>query len=66
MGKSNKYDDDNTRIKNSRGPKHSRNTRGVGMRVINSWYDEDDDDYFEDELEIIDEIDIVLHTDIQR
>lgn len=71
MGKSNKFDDDDSHRKNSRGPKHSRNTRGVGMRVINSWYDEDDDDIFEDdifedELEIADEVEIVLHTNIQR
>lgn len=67
MGRSNKFDDDDSHKKNSRGPKHSRNTRGVGMRVINSWYDEDDDDdFFEDELEVTDEVEIVLHTNIQR
>ena len=69
MGKFNRYeDDDDSRKKNSRGPKHSRNTRGVGMRVINSWYDEDDndDDFFEDELEVDDAIEIVLHNNIQR
>lgn len=66
MGRSNKFDDDDGHRKNSRGPKHSRNTRGVGMRVINSWYDEDEDDFFEDELKIADEVEIVLHTNIQR
>lgn len=46
-------DDDDRRIKSSKGAKHSRNIPGQGMRVINSWseeeYDEDDDSYYDDD-----------------
>lgn len=66
MGKYNKFDDDESRKKNSRGPKHSRNIPGIGMRVINNWYDESDSDFFKDDLEVTDEAEIVLHTNIQR
>jgi hypothetical protein len=44
-------EEDDRRVKSSRGAKHSRNIPGKGMRVINSWseeysdYDSDDLDY---------------------
>ena len=46
-------DDDERRTKTSRGAKHSRNIPGKGMRVINNWSEEnDEDDMFEvDEYE---------------
>lgn len=54
------FDDDDRSKKNSRGTKHSRNIPGQGMRVINSLYGEDyDDDNFDDDVEISDEISIV-------
>ena len=55
------YDDEDRSKKNSRGSKHSRNIPGKGMRVINSWYDEDEDDEFDDDIELEDSIEIV-HT----
>lgn len=65
MGKSNhkqrSYDEDDRSHKNSRGAKHSRNIPGKGMRVINSWYEEDDDDLFDDEVGVEDEVEIVLN-----
>lgn len=63
MGRTNsKYDDDDDRRKkNSRGAKHSRNIPGKGMKVINSWYEDDEDDYFDDGVEMEDEVEIVLH-----
>lgn len=63
MGRTNsKYDDDDDRRKkNSRGAKHSRNIPGKGMKVINSWYEDDEDDYFDDDIEMDDEVEIVLH-----
>lgn len=63
MGRTNsKYDDDDDRRKkNSRGAKHSRNIPGKGMKVINSWYEDEDDDYFDDDIEMDDEVEIVLH-----
>ena len=54
------YDDEDRSKKNSRGSKHSRNIPGKGMRVINSWY-EDEDDEFDDDIELEDSIEIV-HT----
>ena len=46
-------DDDERRGKTSKGAKHSRNIPGKGMRVINNWSEEnDEDDMFEvDEYE---------------
>ena len=67
MGKTNhktrgNFEDEDRNKKNSKGSKHSRNVPGQGMRVINSWYAEDDDeDYFDDDIEMGDSIDIV-HT----
>ena len=64
MGKTTyKYRDDDDRTKkNSRGAKHSRNIPGRGMRVINNVYDEDED-FYDDDVEIEEEFDIVLHKD---
>lgn len=65
MGKTNhkvkSYDEEERSRKNSRGAKHSRNVPGKGMRVINSWYEEDDDDYFDDDVGVEDEVEIVLN-----
>lgn len=47
-------DDDDRRKKSSKGAKHSRNIPGEGMRVINSWSEEDYDDY-DDSYEFDDE-----------
>ena len=60
MGR-NIFDDEDRNIKRHK-PKHSRNVRGQGMRVINS-YDEDyyDDEPFDDEFQIEDEI-FITHT----
>ena len=55
------YDDEDRSRKNSRGHKHSRNVPGQGMRVINSWYEGEDDDYFDDDVGVEDEIEIVLN-----
>lgn len=54
-----KFDDEER--KGGKRPKHATNRRGQGMRVLNT-YDEDDyDDPFEDELELSDEI-FITHT----
>lgn len=47
MGHTSKFrdDDDDRRNKSSKSAKHSKNIPGKGMRVINSWLEEDDDDY---------------------
>lgn len=44
-------DEDDRRIKSSRGAKHSRNIPGKGMRVINSWSEEDYRNYDSDDLD---------------
>lgn len=59
--KQREYDDEDKNRKHSRGAKHSRNIPGKGMRVINSWYDDDDSDDFYDDIEMEDGITIV-HT----
>lgn len=43
-------DDDEDRRKN-KSAKHSRNIPGKGMRVINSWSEEDYDDDFDENYE---------------
>ena len=64
MGKTNHkvkgYDEEDRGRKNSRGAKHSRNIPGKGMRVINTWYEEDDD-LFDDDVGVEDEVEIVLN-----
>lgn len=58
---SKKYEDEDRTHRNNRGAKHSRNIPGQGMRVINDYYDDEDDDYFDDELDITDEV-VIKHT----
>ena len=54
-----RFDDEER--KGGKRPKHASNRKGQGMRVLNT-YDEDDyDDPFEDELEMSDEI-FITHT----
>jgi hypothetical protein len=52
MGRTiNKYrddDDEYSRRKSSKSVKHSRNVPGQGMRVINSWSEEEYDDSYYD------------------
>lgn len=44
-------DDDDRRQKHTKSAKHSRNVPGQGMRVINSWSEEDYDDDFDENYE---------------
>lgn len=44
------YDDEDSRHKN-KSAKHSRNIPGKGMRVINSWSEEEDDYDFDENYE---------------
>ncbi len=69
MGRNYKdYEDDadDRHKKNSKGAKHSRNVPGRGMRVINSWYEDEDVDYFDETVGVDDEIGIVLNQKTQR
>lgn len=51
MGRTNyKYSEDDDRPRKNKSAKHSKNIPGKGMRVINNWSEEiDDDDLHEDE-----------------
>ena len=63
MGKKNFDDEDDGRPLRKKKPKHSKNVPGKGMRVINSYDEEDIDDPFLDELGIEDQIFIsISHT----
>lgn len=57
MGRTNhKYRDDDEDRRKNKSAKHSKNIPGKGMRVINNWSEEyDDDDLYEEEY--IDEYD---------
>ena len=46
-------DDEDDRRKSSKGAKHSKNIPGKGMRVINSWSEEEyeDDEWFDENYE---------------
>lgn len=54
-----KFDDDESR--NGKRPKHSRNPKGQGMRVLNMVDEDEYDDPFYEEQEIKDEI-FITHT----
>jgi hypothetical protein len=61
MGKSNFDDEEDRHSLRKRRPRHSKNLPGKGMRVINIYEDEEDDDPFSDELDTEDEI-FITHT----
>lgn len=62
MGRKINFDDDDERKQHRKGkPKHSRNVPGQGMKVINSYVEEDDYDPFDDEFEMSDQI-YITHT----
>lgn len=69
MNRRYEYDDEDERPRRQgKGAKHSRNIPGKGMRIINSWYDEDEDydyDDFEEDVEVTDHVTIV-HTKNSR
>lgn len=50
MGRTNyKYRDDEEDRRKNKSAKHSKNIPGKGMRVINNWSADEDDDLYEDE-----------------
>lgn len=62
MAKKQFEDEDEVRPHKKKKPKHSKNIRGHGMRVINNYEEDDfDDDPFDDEIGIEDEI-FITHT----
>jgi hypothetical protein len=62
MGRSKYFDDENERDSHRKNkPKHSRNKPGQGMRVINSYVEEDDYDPFDDDIGVEDKI-YITHT----
>ncbi len=55
------YDDEQTSGRSGKHAKHSNNKKSGGMKTLNSYVEEDiefDDDIFEDDIELTDEIDI--------
>ena len=58
---SSRYDEDKPSGRSGKHAKHSNNRKGGGMRTLNSYVEEDydfDDDVFDDEIELDDEIQI--------
>ena len=58
---SHRYDDDTPSGRSGKHAKHSNNRKSGGMRTLNSYVEEDydlDDDVFDDEIELDDEISI--------
>ena len=58
---SSRYDEDKPSGRSGKHAKHSNNRKGGGMRTLNSYVEEDydlDDDVFDDEIELNDEISI--------
>ena len=58
---SRRFDDDDTSGRSGKHAKHSNNKKGGGMKTLNSYVEEDydfDDDVFDDEIELNDEIQI--------
>ena len=64
---SRRFDDDDNSGRSGKHAKHSNNKKGGGMKTLNSYVEEDYDDYdlnddaFDDEFELDDEIQI-QHT----
>ena len=57
-----KYDDDQSVKKNKKHPAHTSGRKSGGMRIINDIYDENDD-YFDDDVNIMDDIVINKYSD---
>ena len=56
-----RYDDENASGRSGKHANHSNNKKSGGMKTLNSYVDEDidlDDDIFDDDIEMTDEIDI--------
>ena len=56
-----RFDDEQTSGRSGKHSKHSNNKKGGGMKTLNSYVEENydfDDDVFDDEIEIDDEIQI--------
>jgi hypothetical protein len=56
-----RYDDEQSSGRSGKHAKHSNNKKSGGMKTLNSYVDEDidlDDDVFDDDIEMTDEIDI--------
>lgn len=68
MGRTNyKYRDDEEDRRKNKSAKHSKNIPGKGMRVINNWSEEYDDDLdLEDELSEYDEDEYYANTTLTQ
>lgn len=59
---SHRYDDDQSSGRSGKHAKHSNNKKSGGMKTLNSYVEEDidfdDEDIFDDDIELTDEIDI--------
>ena len=58
---SRRFDDEQTSGRSGKHAKHSNNKKGVGMKTLNSYVEEDydfDDDTFDEYIEVDDEISI--------
>ena len=58
---STRYDEEKTSGRSGKHSKHSNNRKSGGMKTLNSYVEEDydfDDDVFDDEIELNDEIQI--------
>ena len=56
-----KYDDDRSVNKNKKHPAHASGKKSGGMRIINDPFG--DDDYFDDEVNMMDEVVINKYSD---
>lgn len=68
MGRTNyKYRDDEEERRKNKSAKHSKNIPGKGMRVINNWSEEYDDDLdLEEELSDYDEDEYYANTTLTQ
>lgn len=53
-----RYDDDRQGSRKGKHPSHANNRKNGGMRILNEPVDVDDDDFFDDGVEISDEIEL--------
>lgn len=54
-GQKSYFDDDRPKQK-SKHPNHASGRKTHGMKIVNRVYEDDEDDYFDDEVQVTDEI----------
>lgn len=58
-----KFDDERRQGRAGKRSNHASGRKSGGMKIVNSVYDEDDEDLFDDDVEITDEIELNITSE---